>query len=94
MSLHGRISALEATQPLSADPVLMLVEFVGATDGKPNGEQTEWDAPASAVEVQGIAYSSTADVSARAAVARIVAAEGLSGAVVCMVKEAADRDPA
>jgi hypothetical protein len=74
-SLRNRLEALESCPGLGRDePLIMFVTFVGATNGKPNGDKTRWDAWMPAVYVGHELHEVHKGESGEEAVQRIVAA--------------------
>lgn len=74
MNLRTRLAALEARGTPAEGPVIALITFVGAKDGKPDGTRTDWDAHVPEVVVGNVRHAVGADETAHQAVQRIVAA--------------------
>ena len=74
-SLRNRLEALESRPGLGSDePLIMFVTFVGATNGKPNGDATRWDAWMPAVYVGRDLHQVHQGETGEEAVHRVVAA--------------------
>jgi hypothetical protein len=87
-SLSARLAALEARGRAVTDPIVVEIVIVGAKDGRPNGQRTDWHAYAPEVVVAGERYAVAADETATMAVRRIVAAMNPAPrAVVALVPE-------
>lgn len=73
-SLPARLAALEARSVPAGASLIIEIVLVGATDGRSDGQRTDWDAHADAVIVNGTRHRIGADETAHQAVERIVAA--------------------
>jgi hypothetical protein len=74
VTLRARLSALESCVVSDGDPVIILLTFVGAVEGRPDGTRTDWHAHAEAVVVNHSRYPVGTDETAEQAVHRVVAA--------------------